>query len=223
MMSDKKAVALFGDKETMPAHIAHGSGLGNENVGADDVAMPYLNILQALSPEVEEMDGAKAGMFLNSITKDLYEWVFAVNLYYSREYTIFRKRQLGGGFEGSFSAESEAREKIATQLDGKFDDYDITETHRHVLLLLDKDGTPLQPVIMNLSGSKLRPSRAWNAEISVKCQGADRFAAVWKLSTVKQSNNKGSWYNLATQFAGWAPESLYDEAKKYYTQVAKAA
>jgi hypothetical protein len=222
-MSDKKAVALFGDKETMPAHVAAGKGLGNENVGVEDVAMPYLNLLQAMSPQVDELDSAKAGMFHNSITDELYDSVFVINLYYSKEFAIFRKRNLGGGFEGSFPSLEMAEAKIRDQLDNKTGDYDVVETHRHVLLLLDKEGNPVQPVIMNMSSSKVRVSKAWNAEINVKCGSADRFAAVWKLDPVRQSNSKGTFYNVGVTFAGWAPEALYNEAKTYYSAVAKAA
>lgn len=219
-MTKSTAVALFGDKETMPAHVASGHGLGNENVGKDDVAMPYLNVLQALSPQIESLEGAKAGQLHNSITNELYDAVYVLNLFYSREFAVFKKRDLGGGFEGAYTTDEEARAHIRDNLDGKFSDFDVVETARHICLLLDDSGKAIQPVILNLSGTKVRVSKAWNAEISVKCGGADRFAAVWKLATVRQKNTKGSWHNLSVEFAGWAPEPLYNEAKEYYKAVA---
>ena len=215
-----KAVTLFGDKETLPAHLAQSSGRGMENVTQDDVAMPYLSVLQALSPQIEEVDGAKAGMLYNSITQELYDEVNVLNLHFKRQYSIFKKRDLGGGYEGAHPSREAALAHLKDVVQASPADYDIQETHTHILLLLDDAGQPVQPVIMNLSGTKVRVSKQWNADISVKHKGADRFASVWKLSTRKQSNSKGSWYNLVVDHVGWAPEDLYTQAAEYYEQVA---
>lgn len=217
--SESKAVSLFGSKETMPAHVKQ-DGRGSENVTQDDVAMPYLTVLQALSPQVDEIEGAKAGMLYNSITDDLYTEVYVVNLSFKREYSIFKKRDLGGGYEGAHASHEAALTHIKDVVGGDPADYDISENHRHVCLMLDSEtGQPLQPVILNLSGTKVRVSRTWNSDINVKHNGADRFASIWKLTTRKQSNSKGSWYNLNIDFEGWADKDLYDLAAKYYEQV----
>jgi hypothetical protein len=50
------------------------TGLGFDNTTSADYTIPFLNLLQANSPEVEgqsPMPGAKPGMFLNSVTKKL--------------------------------------------------------------------------------------------------------------------------------------------------------
>ena len=190
-----------------------------ENVGAEDVAMPYLSVLQALSPQIDEVEGAKAGMLYNSITQDLYDSVYVISLSYERQYSIFKKRDLGGGYEGAHASREDALMHLKDVVQADPADYDIQETHRHVLLLLDDKGKPVQPVIMNLSGTKVKVSKQWNSDINVRHQGADRFASVWKLSTRKQSNARGSWYNLQVDFEAWAPEDLYKQAADYYEQV----
>lgn len=221
-MTDSKALALFGDKEQMPAHLRTGTGLGNQNVTAEDRAMPYINVLQALSPQIDELEGAKAGQFHNSITNELSNELFVMNLNFSRNFAVFKKRNLGGGFEGGYDTRQAAEAHIRDNLNGAFNDFDVVETHTHVCLLLDitDDGAvPVQPVILNMSGTKVRVSKSWNSEIDVRHGGADRFASVWRLFTRKQSNTKGSWYNMGVEFAGWAPEDLYGEARKYYDAV----
>lgn len=222
-MSDTSAnlPAFLGGKEQMPAHIQN-TGRGNENVGQDDMAMPYLNLLQALSPQVDEIDGAKAGLFINSITNELYPEVYVINLSFKRTFAVFKKRDLGGGFEGAYDTREAANDHIKDNLNSAFSDYDVQETHRHVCLLLDDEGNPVQPVIMNLQGTKVRVSKTWNSDINVRHNGADRFASVWKVGSRKMSNNQGSWYNLTVEFAGWAPEGLYAEAAKYFEQVTTA-
>ncbi len=49
---------------------AHG---GLENIQQDDLATPRLKILMQLSPELEEMENAKAGMIYNTVTNELYD------------------------------------------------------------------------------------------------------------------------------------------------------
>ena len=53
------------------------AGMGMENVGSEDVKIPFLRILQDLSPQVKEgkeyIQGAKPGMIINSVSKKLYD------------------------------------------------------------------------------------------------------------------------------------------------------
>lgn len=205
----------------LPAHLKNSGGLGNENVSQDDMAMPRLNILQQLSPQLDDgkaeyLESAKAGLFHNSVTNELYESVYVINLYYMKNYAIFKNRKFGKGFYGTYNTREDAMAYIQEQgLD--INQLDITETGNHYCLLLDEEGNPKSPVIISLSSTKLKVSNKWNSDI--RLQGQDRFAGVWELSTVRQSNDQGSWYNLKVTSAGWAPEELYNEAKETYMSV----
>lgn len=218
-----KEVALFGNKESeLPAHLQNeGPSLGNEDVGQEDVAIPRLSVLQALSPQVngdDPVEGAKPGQLHVSVTNELYDSVYAVNLTYKRDFAVFRKRNQGGGFHGNFETEREARDFVDT-LEGNPDQYEIQETAKHVLLLLDNEGKPMQPVQLFLANTKLAVSRAWNSEIQMLAPNADRFASVWEISTTKESNTRGTWYNLRKKFVGWAPEDVFAAARRTYYQV----
>ena len=46
---------------------------GTENMSQDDLALPFLKVLSQLSPELESVEGAKAGMIYNTVSGDLYE------------------------------------------------------------------------------------------------------------------------------------------------------
>lgn len=218
--TQKNAMAVFGVKAEPPAHIETG-GRGM-NMTADDVTFPYISVLQALSPQIDEVDGAKAGMFHNSITDELSDELIVCSLHFRREYAVFKRRNLGGGFEGAFDSNSEARAKIE-ELDNP-GDYEVVETHRHTLLQLDPNtGEAVAPVVFNMSGTKVRVSKTWNTDLATRHKdGQDRFASVWCLSTRKQSNTQGSWYNITTQFLGWAPAELYESAKGFYDSVNSA-
>ena len=65
--AEAKLPALSLDMMESDAH----SGL--ENIQQDDLATPRLKILMQLSPELEELENAKAGMIYNTVTNELYD------------------------------------------------------------------------------------------------------------------------------------------------------
>jgi len=202
----------------MPAHLKNSNSLGNEQVSQNDIALPRLNVLQQLSPQVDEsksefIDTAKPGLLHNSVTNEVYESVYVVNLYYTTNYALFTKRAFGKGFFGTYDTEKQALDYIAAE-GLTADQLDIVKTGNHYCLLLDAKGEPITPILLSLSSTKLKVSNNWNADIHMA--GGDRFASVWELSTVRQSNAKGSWYNLHVDRKGWAAKDLYNSAKENY-------
>ena len=76
---------------------------GLDNMGTEDMALPFLRILAQLSPEVNKRDakyieGAEAGMILNTVTKQVYDGEEGINIvpcYYKREYIEWSDRGEG--------------------------------------------------------------------------------------------------------------------------------
>ena len=67
---------------TLPASMASSmledskNASGFDNVGADDIAIPFITILQALSPKVRgegKIEGASEGDFINTVTDEIYK------------------------------------------------------------------------------------------------------------------------------------------------------
>lgn len=219
-MSKSKSIAAFVQSPELPAHLQNAnSGLGNENVGSGDLQMSRLDLIQQLSPQIEDgnpayLEGAELGHIFDSATGDLFESVFVINLYFDKRFQVFKKRKFGGGFEGSHQTEDAARQYL-TDESLPVDQYDIVETDIHACLMLDAEGKPKKPCVIYMSGSKAKISRKWNT--ALQTQEADRFASVWSLSSVKEKNKQGQPYqNFKVDFAGWASEELYNEAKQNY-------
>ena len=209
----------------LPAHLQTSVSRGNENVSADDISIPRVKLLQKMSPEIDEadsryIDGAKAGHLVNSVTTELMDEVYVMNLFYEKGFTVFKKRDLGGGLFGSFASELEAREALnADGLDAS--EYDITETATHTLLMLDEDGNVTMPALMDFASSKLKVSRAWNTDIAMKCgQQVDRFGAIYRITSKVEKNRKGqSYHNLDFEFTAWANEAQHGEAIQNYDRM----
>jgi len=218
------ALAIFGsDTNALPAHLQEAMerdrALGNENVSAEDQAVPRISLLQALSPQIDDVEGARPGQFHISTTNELVDSLMVINLAFRKEWAVFKDKDLGGGFNGSYESEAAARAHVDT-LPGNASDYQIIETAKHALLVLDEEGNPAYPAEMFFKSSALNQSRKWNSEISIKNGNAPRFATVWKLSPLKRKNDRGTWYVPQTEFLGYAPEALYNEAKALYTAIA---
>ncbi len=216
-------VALFGAQTegNLPvADYGEAAGMGNENVGAGDMAIPQLKIVESNSAAISDgLDGAKPGTIQNSITNEFFESVLVIPLRYEIKYTVWKKRDLGGGIEGSFPTLQEAAEHIET-LQGGASAYDAVETATHAMLVLDDEGNVLHPALMHFSGTRLTASRQWNSAIETKHpKNAPRFAGVWRLFPEKRTNTKGTWYVPGYDFMGLAPKPLYDAAYEMYQAI----
>lgn len=212
-----KELSLFSKEKKVPAFLAGAdTSSSNDGVGIDDIAVPQLKILQPLSPELMmNIDGAKAGMFINSVTHELFDKIYVVNLMYEHNFGVFKIRDAGGGKIGQADSRAEAQEIIDVQT-GNASDYQIVDTGVHRLLGLNADGTPNSPMIMYLSSTKKTTSQRWNTQIQLRCDefNVPRFALVWELTSTAESNNKGSWYGFTMDFAGVVQdEDLYGKAK----------
>lgn len=216
-----KTVIAFLSDDQVPDYVLNGTGAGNENVGSGDLAIPRLDLIQQLSPQLDRNDakyieGAQLGHIFNTLTGEIYTHCFVINLHYEVKWQVFKDRKFGGGFEGSFNSEAEALAYLDShQLPRQ--QYNITETGIHKCLLLNDQGQPDQPVLIYMAGSKFKVSREWNSAIRLKNPNADRFASVWTLSAVGEKNKNGQPYqNFKVDFAGWAPKDLYEAARRTY-------
>ena len=185
-MTDTQLV-LASEDENLPAYLQNSADRGNENVG-NAVAIPRIKQLQKMNNEVDKnhkayIPGAEPGDFVNTVTEEVMkDSLYVISLTFKIEYAVWRDLEKGGGFGGDFATRAEAQAYVDQQENPS--EWDINETHSHVLLLKDPDTGEVSPhpVIMNMASSKLRVSKAWNTQIGMK--GGDRFASLWKLSLI---------------------------------------
>lgn len=188
------------------------AGEGFENVDSECVSLPFFNILQKMSPQCDAdhslaVDGAKAGMFYNSVTNALYdgdEGVLVVPCYFRRVLMEYAQQEQGGGFRGAHEPgtikATERNEKGQPILkNGNL----LVDTHTHFLLVLESDDD-LSRVIFSLRSTQLRKSRQWIAQmqqLKEKLPDGKRFvlppyAHIYRLQTVGESNDRGSWRGI---------------------------
>ena len=207
----------------MPAHIQEGSAMGNENVTSEHISVPRVKLLQKMNHEVdpnhsEYVEGAKEGDFINTVTGENYgSSLVVVNTHFKEEYVIWRKRTEGGGLVGNFTARAEAEKYLEDNgLDA--DKHDITQTHIHTLLRMDEKTQEISdiPFLFDCASSKLKVSRDWNVQLLKLGGNVNRFSYMWRMSSVPQSNAKGSWVNIDIEPVGWLKAEAYGQVEAFY-------
>ena len=222
---ENQEIALVSDK--VPAHVKNSAGLGNEEVSTEHLQTPRVKLLQQLNNEVDEnhsdyIEGSKPGHFINNVTKENYGTdMFVLNVRFTEDYVVWKKREFGGGLIGTFDTLQQATEFL-TEQSMDLEQHDVIQTHSHLLIQKNPETGKLSiPFIMDFSSSKLRVSRSWNSQIQTK--GGDRFSVLWKLESVKKANRAGQqFYNLDVAEVGWAQDVDYKAAKELYERTQRS-
>ncbi len=226
-MARNKAVAKSRPTDLVagevPDYIKQGSARGSENVTTEDLVIPRLEIVQALSPCIDESDaayieGAKPGMLFNSVTRELYgDSVIFIPVLFKQQYLLWRDRKKGGGFAGAYDSEIEAKAAIKEQNDP--DNWEALKTAQHFGLLVEGDSWKMDEAVISMARTKLKISRNFNS--LVRINGGDRFSRAYVVSAVQEQNNEGQkYYNFSIKNFGWAPQQVYTAAEKMYEAVA---
>lgn len=220
-------------------------GAGFEETSSVDFLLPFVRPLQKMSPEVdpdksEYIDGAKAGTFLNTATKDLYDGkagIAIIPVHRTHQYLEFIPRDQGGGFVASYSPDDprviEAL-KAAQRVYGKvpFGDEgnELIETFNVYALLVSGDGEAFG-VVLPFSSTQIAVYKEMMTKLDmlrVLVPGRGRvplpmFATRLRLTTKFKENKKGSWHLMQVGFDGATAESariapsdpLYIQAKSF--------
>ena len=193
---------------------------GFEGIGIDDMAIPFIQILQSGSPQLkrgeQKIDGAEEGDFYNTVTGEVYKGVIKlVPCAYKKSFNEWVPRDNGGGFvKEHLSADILTK----TYKNDKYQDMlengnQIVTTASHFCLLVKEDGT-FERVIVPFTSTQLKKSRKWNSIMASrmlsKADGSKftprTFAFTYDCESVPESNTHGQW-------SGWKignPEIVQD-------------
>lgn len=212
-MAQRKEVSPF-DTGSIPAFLSDQGNIGNENVTSDDLATPQIKVMQPQSPEAMASKEVSPGQLYLTVQDVSFDHLDAINVGFTSSWDVWRKRELGGGKQGSFATRSQAMDSL-TVLPGNPDDYDVNQSHCHRLILLKADGSVMTPAVIYLSSTGLSVSQQWNTEILTNYEKAPRYAGVWRISTDVTSNSKGTWYKLSVSHLGHLTQALFTELKPH--------
>jgi len=211
---------------------------GLQNVKSESVALPILKLLQNGSGEAQKrnqnyVEGAEPGMFLNTVTKKLYDGdkgIMVIPCHYKLEYQEWADYGTGSGRpENIFDDESDILTKTEKDSMGKDrlpnGNYILT-VGQHYVLVLSENGAA-ETALISLSSSQGKISRKWNSMMmGITLEGKDglytpaSFSHIYKLNSVLNSGKGNQWYGYNVSLVGPVEDgSLYERAKKFYTSL----
>lgn len=213
------------------------AGAGLENVTKDDVLIPRLTLLQALSPQLnkkkpEYIEGASIGDIADVGTGEVFEApILFVPVHFQKVWIEWAPRDSGKGLvaiHDSPSCMDGCEQNDRGQWVNDAGNY-IAETSQFFGFNMAADG---RKCFVSFTSTQLKKARRWNTlAMSEKLKRADGseytpplFYRAYKLGSAEESNSQGDW-------AGWTVErgpkleeldgfqSLFAEAVEFRKQL----
>jgi len=205
------------------------AGMGMEGMTSQDMAIPFFNILQKLSPQLDTLQNAKAGNIFNTVTEEVFKDIVVIPCAYKREFVEWKPREQGGGLVGQHSITS-AAVTDAKNVNGKLTTPSgniLVETAYHFVLRVELDTGVMEPGLITMSSTQLKKNRRWNSLMNnLKIKGPNgmvtpaRFSHMYKLGSVGEQNDKGAWMGWTIDIVGPVTEpGLYQAARDFAQQV----
>jgi len=213
------------------------AGIGFEDMTADDIAIPFLVILQSGSPQLKRgegrIEGAEEGDIFNTVTGVFYkgnEGIYIVPCAYKKAFIEWTPREAGGGF---VRQHNDANILNNTTKDDKGRDVLpngnlIVTTAYHYATLIDTLSGDSTECVISMTSTQLKKSRKWNSVMSglklTNLKGEKftppMFSHVYKFTTNPESNELGAWSGWKIDIVSQIPTiELYNTAKGFATNV----
>ena len=212
------------------------SGMGLENVDKQDLALPFLKLLQSGSDETKKkhakyVEGAEAGMFYNTVTKKLYngeKGIEVIPVFYKMtypEWAPFEKREgrpihndRGPGIMSKVTQNDRNKDMLDNG-------NEIIKTANHFVVI---NGERPEKALMTMKSTQLKVSRQWNSLMENKFEKdpstgkslqAPTFSRIYKLNSVE---NTGSftWHGYNVSMVRKVDNAgLYQMARDFYNSL----
>ena len=142
---------------------------GLEGIQQEDLATPRIKVLMALSPELNEIADAKAGMIYNTVSGELYDGSQGIKVLpcaYIRQYVEWQDRGQGSGAPVNvYGSDSDILTQTTRDNNNKdrLENGNYIETcANHFVLVVGDDGQ-VSPAVIIMKSTQLKKSRKWNS------------------------------------------------------------
>lgn len=211
---------------------------GFEDVSRDDLGIPFLEIIQKGSPEVDEdhndhaqkkIDGAKVGCIFNTVTREILytpgeEGVIVQPCSYKKLYVEWHDRKEGGGIVASHDDPKVlSRTKKNEKNEDVLENGNVISTTAYFFCNLITEEGP-EHVMIAMRSTQLKKARNWlNMMMANRMPGSRNpkpmFSRLYRLSTVQESNQKGTWRGWSISQGEFVKETnLLEEGRAVASQ-----
>lgn len=207
---------------------------GLDGITREDIAIPFLSIIQALSPQLEPgnakyLEEAKIGNVIQTVSCELMKRALVIPVDYRRSFCEWVPRANGGGFRGEGGMEREdefnrlvdRKTGIATLENGNH----LIDT-RNFYVFAGSSPETLEPMVISMSRTQTKKAKTFvNLIQNYVPMGAPQrvypaWAALYEFSSVLEKNEKGSWYGWNIRRLGMNTNAqLLAAADRFKTQI----
>lgn len=241
-MNSKKTAVTKAPAENLPAKKEDVLGLvsaeqttGFENVKPQDTAIPFLGLLQALSPQVKKghaqrIEGAAEGMFYNNVTQEVCEGPLRViPCAFQKAYVEWVPRDSGGGFVMQHPDEAILETCSRDEKNNHVlpNGHHVVPTAYHFVLIRKADGL-LERAVVSMSKTQLKKSRRWlsqmmNLQVRLpngKIINPPMFSHSYEVGAELEQKDANSWYGFTVgEPILLESAEIYAAAKKFHDEV----
>jgi len=196
----------------------------NESTGegtvfdSSELQIPFIRLIQAMSPQLskkktEYIEGASQGDAFNTVTHELWDGekgLTVIVCVQTTKYLEFVPRESGGGFQGELRADDPVLFKTSRNGAKEIlpNGNEVVKSDQHFCLIVNDDGTT-QPAIIDMKSTQLKVSKRWKSMISMERpletgKKPDCYTMKWRLTSIEQSNDKGTFANWQVEKRGFA-------------------
>lgn len=184
------------------------SGSGYENLGQSDFSVPFIVLLQALSPMVKDRVGdARAGQWYNTVTQELYPIETGFLFLPATTSHVFNEwvhRDKGGGFRGHHEIDSEIVIAAQRANGGKFgtipleNGNGLVDTRNVYGVVCSAEGEADAMGVIAFKSTMIKSFRGWMSKLRTYIPRAGSkpplYANLTRITSREDRNNKGSFF-----------------------------
>ena len=181
------------------------SGAGFEGTSSKDLSIPFIEVMQSNSPQVEAGD-LKLGDMFNSVTGEVWapgEFIHLIPCHKDLTYNEWVPRSKGGGLVARYQPGDDL---VVRSLSARRDGIgpmmlpsgnELIETHYLYALTLDSTGEEVTGFcVLSCTSTKITPLRKLTTALYMLKGKPPLFANRIRLTTFKDKNAKGTYANI---------------------------
>jgi hypothetical protein len=223
-MSKDTSLAKADTKKGLVAYdFGADAGAGIADASQAEMAIPFITILQALSPQVDgdsALEGAKSGMIFNTVTGQMVDGKEGIAFVPATRQHVFVEwvpRGKGGGFVAMHAPNSEvvlASKQAAQESGAEFgklvtaEGNDLIETFYLYGVTVESDGTPTGPAVIAFKSMFIKKYKQTISKLRYLLVAGPQgskvnppiYANQLLVKSIADSNKKGKFYNFDIGF-----------------------
>lgn len=198
---------------------------GQSDFGQSDISIPFLRIIQGLSPWIQPQDpkydeDAKQGQIVETVTPQFFDGktgIYVIPVLYQRSYTEWKPNRGGLVADHGSSGDILKNCKRVEDGDGKTKivtpaGNEISEAALYYVMWATSLDGPWEQALLTMSGTQWRKARDWNTNMAklriTKADGTVMknplpFAGVYHFTTVGEKKDNYNFFGWKIEHVGY--------------------